>query len=179
MVCPIWNWIQLGSIRSSFVFSMKLLTDPVFIASLKASERAVWLIAQALNERGFEIRKLPLAISPTQEERHDYADGGDLFFRNPYEDKWFRAEVKHRQLEFQPNKFPYSTVIVCEDYTWTRAVPKPDVFFMVNKSCSVVAIVSVSATKSHWVMTTRYDNRYKKNIRTWVCPSDLLRYWKI
>ena len=128
-----------------------------------------------LNRAGLEIRKPPLVITPNYRARHEYADGGDLYVRHGEAPEW-RVEVKHIQHDFGVDAFPFPQAFVCEPYTWEHSDPKPWAFFVVNQPMTVVAVISVAATREHWVKGDSYDPRYNRILTTWRCPRNLLRY---
>jgi len=131
---------------------------------LFGSKPAVMVVAEYLRMKfpDCEIITPELVASPDYEHRMEYLDNGDIFVK--CSDETRRYEVKGSShwfinVETLPKNWEGS-VIVCRQYTFDDADPKPVAYFIVNNKKSMAILIDVAATRAHWVKKDIYPGNY-------------------
>jgi hypothetical protein len=141
--------------------------DPHFERDLRASDRAVLVVANWLQRRGNAVLLPPIKVTPSIAERWQYTDQGDLFILGAKSGRSLRTriEVKHRlDIEFQSvEQFPYPSVIVDLEHCWKNADPKPHSYLICNKSLTG-ALQIKGSTAVQWKQVWKKD-RFKNRDR--------------
>jgi len=153
------------------------LIDPGFPEDLENSQpavacMAVWLIDAC----GYPTTIHPQRLRPHVEQRHEYADKGDLTFIKNGEPH--RGEVKERPtIDFHSiEDFPWPTVIVDKRHRWDQADPKPYAYFIVNASLTGCFII-LGSTFPHWIRNELFYNGRWNNV--YECPLTHVTYTSI
>lgn len=123
---------------------------------LRDSEPAVRAVAQWLSNLGMPVEIPELKIAPSRSVAESYKDDGDLFYVVRK-----RAEVKGRGIQFTSKKdFPYPTLLVCAEASFTRAVEDkavPELYISVAKDLIHLAVISVPVTREFWTVGWQTD----------------------
>lgn len=97
----------------------------------------------------------PMFVSPSIDERNDYADDGDLAIQMP-------IEVKHRNVDFSSlASYPYDTIYIDAKSAYDKKRPAPYAYFIVN-STMTHALVIRSSSATRWKTTTKTLNGREK-----------------
>lgn len=130
-----------------------------FNAHLRDSREAVNFYAKYLTRLGCQIEIPEERLTPTYEQRLEYADSGDLFTQ--IGDKRIRLEVKQRRnIEFSGRAdYPYQSIMVCAAHSFEYADPKPYVYVILNRSLTAAAYI-LGDTSPEWWVEERKDKRY-------------------
>jgi hypothetical protein len=149
-------------------------THPGFLVELAKSKEAVWMVAQWLVGRGYNVRVNPSQESPTHAAWKDHTDVGDLEIHQ-------RCEVKGLGYEFTGLRdWPHKDFIVCAAHSFDRAFPKPSFYFYTSKSKQTLVILDVKATSRTWRVEPRPDGRRggaKQDF--YICDPDQVTYFPL
>lgn len=142
--------------------------DPTFIADLRESVKAVEVVAQWLNAKGYSVVIRPTFERPSPAQMGEYADEGDLEVLQ-------RVEVKRRlTLTFTgKDDFPYESLIVDACHCFDRARPKPYAYVILNREMTVALVVR-TATREAWTRTRKHDRQKGRDREFYECPLDLV-----
>lgn len=126
-----------------------------FLKHLNESQRGVWLAAQWLNSKGYNVKINTSAKADKHENWKSYVDNGDLEIS-------MRIEVKNLGCHFTNREdWPFgSDFIVCAKHAWDNATPKPFVFIYLNGKQTHIACLKPQHT-NNWSVGTRKDSRYE------------------
>ena len=126
--------------------------EAVFLNNLAESVRSVHRVAMWLQDKGFDVRMLPIMVRPDAAQRLVYGDKGDLEVR-------MVVEVKKRELDFScAADFPFETVIVDEAYKVDRNRQRVYAYAILNATETAVCLVPYHSRR-RWQMVTRYDSK--------------------
>jgi len=119
-------------------------THARFQELLAESDECVWTVMRWASRNGFTVRKQPMAIAPTVDDRFDYKDDADLELCMP-------VEVKHLTCDFTgPDDWPFRNFIVDSVSNFETKVRRPWRYICVNRAMTHLAIVDVRATRRAW-----------------------------
>lgn len=120
-----------------------------FRAFVIASWDRVFKAARYFHSRGgLAVRIGPLMIRPENGRVEDYGDDHDLAIQSKGSDKWWRIEVKGRELNFTcADDYPFQTIFL--DRSKKADVAEPHAYFILNKAMTHAAIIKTS-TKAQW-----------------------------
>jgi hypothetical protein len=126
----------------------------LFLQHLRDSEKARWLVALWLVNRGHAVEIQPMREAPTPAEWREYADLGDLHIT-------MRVETKQLSREFTCRAdWPFGEdFIVCGKNSFDRAQPKPYAYVILNRAGTHAAFVLASGWRK-WRAEKRKDSRY-------------------
>ena len=144
--------------------------DHKFKQDFNASQEAVLKVAGYLQKIGREIMLPAIKFRPSNKERNNYRDQGDLKVLKTH-------QVKRRGLEFDSlESYPYPTVIVDEEYKINLQYQNPPQgYWVLNKNMSGAIFVSWD-TKGEWIVEEKRDGEQKRECRFMVCPKEYCRY---
>jgi hypothetical protein len=125
--------------------------DESFIQRFNGSSRAENAVGIYLLLQGNTVRINPKKLRAKWEDRYKFKDRGDLIVNN------HRVEVKGLSLEFEMNQWPFPKTLICSKFSFDRAEPRPDYYFLVNKAMTVAAIVDVKNTMHKWFVINQRD----------------------
>jgi hypothetical protein len=125
-----------------------------FFELLDASQSTVWMAAQWLVSRGFNVKVNASGKTPDHENWKKYADNGDLEVSQ-------RVEVKRSGYDFTcAQDYPFENMIVCAKHSYDNAIPKPYVYLIFNKAGTHVARI-YSRQRHEWFEQEKEDGRFK------------------
>jgi hypothetical protein len=126
-----------------------------FLSHLDNSSSAVWLVAEMLNGRGYDVSIPPNTRAERHSDWQNHADSGDIYIRQ-------RIEVKQLGVAFTcAEDWPFrDKFIVCAKHAFDRATPKPYAYIIVSK-CGGHAASVFSSNSASWTVDTRVDSRYE------------------
>lgn len=145
-----------------------------FLTHLDDSQSAVWLVAEWLNNRGYDVTINATKKAPSHDDWKNYADNGDLEIKQ-------RIEVKHLSAEFTcMDDWPFGNkFIVCAKHAFDRAKPKPYAYIILNNKKTHMALV-MGATSNSWFSEIRKDSRYNQvDQEFYFCPINEVKFTKI
>ena len=129
-----------------------------FLKHLTASTPAVSVVAKHLNNKGFHVEIPAIQKAPTQDQWKGYADDGDIYAT--LNGNKYRIEVKGSSRDFVcAEDWPYPVFFICAKHSFDFADPKPDFFFIVNKSLTHAAFL-MGRDSHQWETQTMVDKRY-------------------
>jgi hypothetical protein len=140
------------------------------------SHEVVEMIAMMLLRQGLLVQILPQELAPSFEARHQYADNGDLKIIT--DGKELICEVKGSGVEFKDGKHPFKSALLCNQWSFDKADPKPSYYFIVDKSRKNVAIFNVRKHASKMKLVTVTDKKRPKHetYPAYSVDSDLFSY---
>jgi hypothetical protein len=146
--------------------------DPNFVKDLLASDLAVWVVARNLRLSGYTISLPAIKIRPDVSQIQEFGDSGDLIIGSNI------IEVKQRpDLDFNSLKeFPYDSCIVDVVHHFDGLSVPPTYYVICNKSLSG-AIVVASRTKDRWTISTRWDNKRKRERTFYLAKISDCHFW--
>jgi len=144
--------------------------DPNFVSDLQNSQASVWLAAQWLNKKGYNVTVRKVNVRPSTQDMKKFADNGDIEIIQ-------RVEVKRRGIEFtSASDYPYETVFVDVAHTFDNAISKPLAYIIINKSGTHCVVVKSETCRS-WIKAKKHD-RYKNRDRWFYeCPVELCKFY--
>jgi hypothetical protein len=148
-----------------------------FLNFLEKSQEGVWIIAQWLNNFGHVVTVNPIKRSKHYKDWKENVDDGDMYISKNGE-PLKRVEVKNLGASFTcAEDWPYKEqFMVCAQYSYDYANPKPFIYIYLNKERTHVAIIKTE-TKKHWVVKSYTDKRYqdvKQNF--YICPIEYVKF---
>lgn len=148
-----------------------MMSDEQFIKELKASQDTVWLAAQFLSEKGHNVVVRAQHIRPTFDQRHQYADSGDLEIIQT-------VEVKRRpDLHFtSAEDYPFKTIIVDTVSAFDNKKNKPYLYMIVNAEATHAVIITVPNSRKHWIKVMHFNKKDEENRMYYECPKELGHY---
>ena len=144
--------------------------DESFIERFNGSSRAENAVGIYLLLQGNTVRIHPKKLRTKWEDRYKFNDKGDITVNN------HRVEVKGRSSEFEMGKWPFKNALICSKFSFDRAEPKPDYYFLVNKSLTVAAIVDVKKTMNQWAVVNQTDPTRGETYEAYVMNAELLQW---
>tara|TARA_R110000823_G_scaffold309207_1_gene433256 strand:+ start:83 stop:598 length:516 start_codon:yes stop_codon:yes gene_type:complete len=125
-----------------------------FLSHLDESQSSVWLVAQMLSSRGYDVRIPPTVKAKQKSDWKSCADGGDLFISQ-------RVEVKRLGVNFSSrDDWPFgSKFIVCAKHSFDLATPKPFAYVILSNDTRFASCVFASDS-TNWIVERRTDSRY-------------------
>jgi hypothetical protein len=146
-----------------------MILDEEFVKRLKNSNKVVFIIAQWLHAKNYDV-KIPA-------NRESGPDEGDIFISKNGETK--RVEVKGRNVHFTSNSdWPYPDMLVSNESAVDRAVDEKPTYIIVNKNMDCIAII-VPETKPHWRVIEKWASNTRKLERFYTCPLEHVLFLKI
>lgn len=126
-----------------------------FVKHLNESKEGVWLVANWLNTKGFDVTVTANGVSKGYEDRMDFVDSGDLYINQ-------RVEVKSLSAEFtSKDNWPFGKeLIVCAKHSYDNAIPKPYMYVLLSKD-KTHAIFIMGRDHSKWTVKKYKDKRYE------------------
>jgi hypothetical protein len=124
-----------------------------FESRFRASRPAEIVVATYLLNIGHTVSLPKRALRPTQAEARKYTDNGDIYASGK------RIEVKHIKHDFQYQAWPFETLAICAKKSFDAADPRPDYYYIVNKSMTVAALVDVATTRPEWLIRRLPDRQ--------------------
>ena len=153
-----------------------------FTEHLKASTKALFIVAHYFHHHGYTIRINGQKCSPTASNHKKYADDGDLFIKTKDDkEKWVRIEVKGLNAEFTNlNDWPFKNFMVCAKHSYDKTLPDPPTcYYILNKTRTHAALVKTN-TFDHWFTKTVKDGRYENVSQEFYhCPLDKIEWRNI
>ena len=114
---------------------------------------AVEVVARWAEARGANVTiPTPPPIIPG----HYSHDDGDIYVNGQ------RIEVKHRDVSFSRDRFPYPTSYICAVHQWEQAQPRPRRFCIVNHAMTGMLVFGVGSTRAHWTTRKHVYNRVEQ-----------------
>ena len=144
--------------------------DESFIQRFNGSSRAESAVGIYLLLQGNTVRINPKTLRKDWKDRFKHNDKGDLIVNN------HRVEVKGLSLEFEMNQWPFRNALICSKFSFDRAEPRPDYYFLVNKSLTVAAIVDVKKTMNQWGVINQRDPARGETYEAYVMNPELLQW---
>lgn len=138
-----------------------------FKAHLDASQEGVWILARWLSKRGHNVK---INASGKAENRGDwkkFVDNGDL-------EVSLRVEVKQLSYHFTCREdWPFGeNYMVCAQYSFDRAIPKPFAFYNLNPTATHAAQV-LGSSRPKWTVKEHADRRFQDYTqKSYYCPLD-------
>jgi hypothetical protein len=74
------------------------------------------------------------------------------------------------------NQWPFRNALICSKFSFDRAEPRPDYYFLVNKSLTVAAIVDVKKTMNQWGVINQRDPSRGETYEAYVMDPKLLQW---
>lgn len=143
-----------------------------FLRDLAASRHRVNRFAAMQKSLGFEIWMPPETTRPTEAERFNYSDDGDLMLS-------MRIEHKSRSFNFTSrDDFPYPTLIVDEKYKEDRKNAEKGplgVCIVESDDASCVAVV-YGWTRSKWKVEKIWDKKQKRECDFYTVELKIVRF---
>jgi hypothetical protein len=141
-----------------------------FVRDLEASRKAVLSVASFLQGKGRDVTLPAHHVTPSEEERYDYQDSGDLLVAQKH-------QVKHSTREFDSLEgFGFSMITVDEEYKIEKQICPPAGYWIINKSMTG-GIWIAWTTKKHWDVYKSKDKIQGGRECSFVrCPSKLCKY---
>ena len=126
-----------------------------FVKHLNESKEGVWLVANWLNTKGFDVTVTANGVSKGYEDRMDFVDSGDLYINQ-------RVEVKSLSAEFtSKDDWPFGKeLIVCAKHSYDNAIPKPYMYVLLSKD-KTHAIFIMGRDHGKWTVKKYKDKRYE------------------
>jgi len=147
-----------------------------FLEHLTASTPAVSVVAKHLNNCGFHVEIPAIRKAPEHDDWKDYADEGDI--SAVLDGVKYRVEVKGSSRNFTcAEDWPYPVFFICAKHAYDNASPKPDVFYIVNKSLTHAAVIGTMyriGWRTQTMADKRYDN-YEQEVYT--CKPEQVWKW--
>jgi len=144
--------------------------DPDFVKDLMESQVSVWMAAQWLSEKGYNVTVRKTNIRPSSNNMSEYADNGDIEIIQ-------RIEVKRRKIDFTSEfDYPYKTVFVDVAHTFDNAINKPFAYIIINQN-GTHCIVIKSETFKHWIKTQKHDRLKNRDRFFYECPIKLCKFY--
>jgi len=142
----------------------------------RESHKVVELIAMTLLRKGYWVQILPQELTPSFEERHNYADNGDL--KMMIDGKEEVCEVKGSGYEFKNNRHPFPTAFLCNKWSFDKADPKPRYYFIVCKTRKAVLIFDTKKDREHMKVVEVTDRKRPRHetYQAYCVDSRLLLY---
>lgn len=133
-----------------------------------------FVMANNLAARGHCVRIMPSALTPTREDRFEYADEGDLEIR-------LRVEVKHwPKIDFKSrDDVPYDNIIVDAAHVLEKRQEMPLYgYVIVNASMTGYLLIPIW-TRGHWFKETKHDRREGRDREFYLCPRDKVHFQRM
>lgn len=147
-----------------------------FLQDLNDSRKAVNEFADKLCKRGIQAWLPPERTTPSDIERRQYSDDGDLMLQ-------VRVEHKvRRNLEFTSRQdYPYDTVIVDEVYNFEQKAKggPPLAYVIENAGRTHAAVIYYAYTRPHWKVEARYDAKQKRHCEFYVVDKQWVRFCEV
>lgn len=126
-----------------------------FVKHLDDSKPGVWLVANWLNVKGFDVTVTASGVSKGYEDRMDFVDSGDLYINQ-------RIEVKSLSAVFTgKHDWPFGKeLIVCAKHSYDNAIPKPYMYVLLN-AAKTHAILIMGRDNKKWSVKKYRDKRYE------------------
>jgi hypothetical protein len=133
---------------------------------------AVFRVAQYLHAKGNCLVQInPLRIRPSFEQRNGYGDDADILLKMVDKERWWKIEVKWKQLEFI-DQYPFPTVFL--DRIDKSDSAQPDGYYIVNKPMTH-AVSVMARTRSSWSPVTTMDTKKGYEFSCYQCPVELTK----
>ena len=130
---------------------MTLTPHSDFEVRFKASRPAEIVVATYLLNLGHTVTLPKRRMAKDFADRKEYADKGDVYASGK------RIEVKHKQIDFDYGAWPFETVTICAKASFDAAHPRPDYYYLVNRSMTVAALIDVRTTFPDWFVQKQTD----------------------
>ena len=142
----------------------------------RGSHEVVHMVAMMLLRQGLFVQILPQELAPSFEVRHQYADSGDL--KIIVDGKAHVCEVKGSGIDFKHGKHPFKSALLCNQWSFDKADPKPSYYFIVDKARKHCAVFDVSKYRDHMKLVTVTDKKRPKHetYSAYSVDSDLFSY---
>lgn len=145
-----------------------------FLRDLAASRLRVNQFAVVQKLLGFSIWMPPETTRPTEAERFNYSDDGDLMIA-------MRVEHKSRTFNFTSREdFPYPTLIVDEKYKEDKKTAEKGplgVCIVESGDAGCVAVV-YGWTRSRWRVEKIWDKKQKRECEFYTVDLKIVRFCK-
>lgn len=120
-----------------------------FLERLYKSSPAVFVVANHLHERGYDLMIPAKRYTPNVQDHLDYVDDGDIKIKKG-DGEWERIEVKGIGTQFTCLKdWPHPFMIVSNKKAVDRANPLPRAYFIVSMDLKHAAIIRRD-TRDQW-----------------------------
>ena len=142
-----------------------------FVKHLNASKHGVWLVAEWLNDKGYDVTVTANTVSKGYEDRMEHVDRGDLYIQKVGEEK-HRVEVKSLGAEFTCEwEWQFGNqLIVWAKHSFDNAVPKPYRYTLLNHK-KTHAIVIKGEDHGKWWVKEYPDKRYENMVQKFYISS--------
>lgn len=147
-------------------------SSTAFLRDLSASRRRVNDFASMHAGRGVSIWMPPEETRPTEEDRFEYSDSGDLMVM-------LRVEHKVRGFSFTcRDDFPYPTVIVDEVYKEDKKASEdgPLGMCIIESSDNACAAVVYGWTVPKWRVESKWDAAQGRQCEFYTVAKTLVRF---
>lgn len=136
-------------------------TKAQFIKDLKESDEHTQSVYMWALMQGYEAQKPWL--------QYDHADEWDILVTK-------RIEVKHLQVPFTTDHFPYAWVIIDEERkVRNRDLNTLEMYVILNKDRTCACIITPD-TEHAWYWKVFYDKVYKEERMFLLCPKNLCEF---
>lgn len=148
-----------------------------FVSDLNESQVAVLAVAAFLQRKGYEVVLPPHVVTPSEEERYQYQDAGDL--RATLPGKPTRTyQAKHSSRDFDSvEAFGFRMITVDEGYKIEAQEAKPPHGYWIVNSSMSGAIYIQWASKPDWDSFDQVDpHQGGRTCNYRRCPARLCSY---
>tara|TARA_R110000744_G_scaffold83144_1_gene163264 strand:- start:58 stop:525 length:468 start_codon:yes stop_codon:yes gene_type:complete len=143
-----------------------------FVKDLDASRGAVLCVASFLQLKGRDVTLPAHRVTPSESERYDFQDSGDLMVAQ-------RHQVKHSSRCFESvDDFGFGMITVDEEYKIEKQTYAPPAgYWIINKTLTGGIWIPWS-TKSNWDIHQSKDHAQGGRLCSYVrCPKALCKYF--
>jgi hypothetical protein len=143
-----------------------------FIKDWIESHGTVSKVCAWLRRIGVEAFLRPPSLRPTEAERWEFSDDGDIAIVEDCQIK--RVEVKTRNLEFSTREtYPYPTVFIDETYHVDRLDHIPLLAYVIVSRDRMHCCVIPAHTKDQWGKVTVHDASQGRDCTNYAADPDL------
>jgi hypothetical protein len=153
---------------------VQLKTDERFIADTEMGNRAEEKVAQQMRGLGFLARRLDKKVRPTIEQRHAFADQGDVVIQVCGDD-WV-CETKWRPDLGEHGECEYADLIVSNAYRVDMG-HLADWYYIVNKDLTGCWVFPKSS-RSKWLKKQIYSRPDRQRKWVYTCPVSEGTWWQ-
>jgi hypothetical protein len=149
-----------------------------FVKRLLASRHAMFVVAEWLSEKGFDVRLPAIKARRHDQKIEDFVDDGDIFISKDGSPER-RVEVKNIRHEFTGvDDYPYKNVIIANKASFDRGNDNLSCFIIIGKDLNNVIIVN-EATMPHWEVLSVTPKNTGNLEHFYACDKTLLKFRRL
>lgn len=136
--------------------------ESAFAAAIERSKPSIKAVADHIQSQGFEVHIPEIIVRDKIENRHRYADNGDLFYWKAGDINRRRVEVKHHESYIRPfnslESFPFDYALIGRQHLIDRNFDKVHRYVIVSSDHKYGILIKPESRHAWFLQTMKKKN---------------------